>query len=85
MNKAPTELQSVERPVSMKKVITQSLWTFELGTQKRINVPIWIFVGFQERDRQDSQNMDNDTFYRLAVQQVPNVLFQRKNILILVH
>ena len=37
---------------------------FELGTQEKINVPIWIIVGFQQRDRQDSQSLNNDTFYR---------------------
>ena len=48
----------------MKKVNSQNFWTFELGTQQGINVPIWIIVGFQQRDRQDSQNMNIDTFYR---------------------
>ena len=54
----------MERSVFMKEVKTHSLWTFELGTQKTINVPVWIIVGFQQRDRQDSQNLNNDTFYR---------------------
>ena len=30
-------------------------------------VPIWIIIGFQQRDRQDSQNMKNDAFCRLPV------------------
>ena len=30
-------------------------------------VPIWIIIGFQQRDRQDSQNLNNDTFSRLPV------------------
>ena len=51
----------------MKEVITQSLWISQLGTQEGINVPIWIFVGSQQRARQDSQNMNNDTFYRPPV------------------
>ena len=38
-----------------------------MGTQEGINVPIWIIVGFQQRDRQDSQNLNNDTFYRPPV------------------
>ena len=49
----------------MKEVKTQNLWTFELGTQAGINVPIWIFVAFQQNDRQDDQNLNNDNFYRL--------------------
>ena len=62
-NRAPTELQYVKRSVFAKEVITQSLWTFELGTQKGMNVPIRIFVRFQQKDRQDSQNRNNDMFY----------------------
>ena len=32
-----------------------------------MNVPIWIFLGFPQRDRQNSQNLNNDTFCRLPV------------------
>ena len=46
---------------------TQNLWSFELGTQEGVNVPIWIIVGFQQRDRQGYQNLANDTFYTPAV------------------
>ena len=51
----------------MKEVNTQIFWTFELGTQEGINIPIWIFVGFQQNDRQHDQNLNNDTFVRLPV------------------
>ena len=64
LRKIPTEIQYVERSVFMKEVKTQNLWSFELGTQEGINLPIWIIVGFQQRDRQFSQSMNNDTFYR---------------------
>ena len=37
---------------------------FELGSQENLNVPIWNIIGFQQRDRQDSQNLNNDTFCR---------------------
>ena len=67
LNKTPTELQYVKRSVVMKKVVTQSFLTCQLGTPEGINVPIWIIVGFQQGDRQDSQNMNNDTFYRPPV------------------
>ena len=46
----PTQLDHIERSVFMKEVNTQNLWTFELGTQEGINVPIWIFVAFQQND-----------------------------------
>ena len=45
--KTPTKLLYAEKSVSMKKVNSQKFWTFELGTQEGVNVPIWIYVGFQ--------------------------------------
>ena len=63
--KMATELRYPERSVFMKEVDTQSLWTFELGTQGGINVPIWIYVVFQQKDRQHDQNLNNDTSCRL--------------------
>ena len=32
----------------MKEVNTQNFWTFELGTQEGINIPIWIFAVFRQ-------------------------------------
>ena len=32
-----------------------------------MKVPIWKVIGFQQQDRQDSQNWNNDTFCRLPV------------------
>ena len=63
----PTQLNYIERSVFLKEVNTQNLWTFELGTQEGINVPIWIFVAFQQNDRQNDQNLNNDTFCRPLV------------------
>ena len=67
LNKKPTQIQYPERPVFMKEVNTQNFWTFELGTQEGINIPTWIFVAFQQNDRQHDQNLNNDTFVRLPV------------------
>ena len=67
LSKTPTELRYVERSVFMKEVNYQNLWNLELGSQENVNVPIWIIIGFQQRDRQDSQNLNNDTFCRLPV------------------
>ena len=63
----PTLLRYIERSIFMKEINTQNLWTFELGTREGINVPIWIFVAFQQSDRQNDQNLNNDTFYRPPV------------------
>ena len=66
-DKTPTELRYVERSVFMKEVNTQNLWSFELGTQEGVNVPLWIIIGFQQRYRQHDQNLNSDTFYRPPV------------------
>ena len=62
LSKTPAELLYVERSVFMKEVNTQNLWTFKLGTQEGMNVPIWIIVGFQQRNRQDDQNLNKNIF-----------------------
>ena len=66
-SKTPTELKHIERSVFMKEATIQNLWNFELASQERMNAPICIFIGFQQRDRQDSQKLNNDTFCRLPV------------------
>ena len=65
--KTPTNIHYPERSVFMKEVNTQNFWTFELGTQEGVNVPIWVFVAFQQHDRQHDQTLNNDTFYRMPV------------------
>ena len=67
VSEIPTELQYVEKNVSKKELNTQNVWTFELGTQEGIHIHIWYLVGFQQRDRQDLQSLNNDTFYRLSI------------------
>ena len=67
LNKKPTQIQYPERSVFMKEVNTQNVWTFELGTQEGVSIPTWIFVAFQQNDRQHDQNLNNDTFVRLPV------------------
>ena len=66
-NKTPTQINYPERSVFMKEVNTQNFWTFELGTQEGVNIPTFIFVAFQQNDRQHDQNLKNDTFARLPV------------------
>ena len=66
-NKTPAELRYIERSVSMKEVNNQNLWNFELSCQGIMNLPIYTFIGFQQRDRQDSQNLNYDAFCRLPV------------------
>ena len=58
----------------MKEVNNQNLCKFELGSQENMNVPIWTFIGFHQRDREDSQNLNNDTFCRLPVVSVQCII-----------
>ena len=67
INKTPTEIKYPERSVFMKEVNTQNFWTSGLRTQENINIPSWIFVAFQQNDRQHDQNLNNDTCVRLPV------------------
>ena len=67
LSKTPTQLKYVERSVFLKEVNNQNLWNFELGSHENMNVPIWIIIGFEQRDRQDSQNLTDDTFCSLPV------------------
>ena len=62
----------------MKEVNTQSLWIFEFGTQEGMNVPIRIIVGFQQKDRQDSQNLKKEAFYRPPVTSAQRVIGTKK-------
>ena len=73
-NKKPTEIKYPEKSVFIKEVNTQNFWTFELGTKEGINFPIWIFVVFQQNDRQHDQILNNDTFVRLPVMSAQAVI-----------
>ena len=56
LSKVPTEIHYVKKSIFMNEVKTRNIWTFELGTQEGENFPIWVIVGFQQRDGQYSQN-----------------------------
>ena len=58
---------------------TLKVWNFELGTQESIHVPICIFVGFQQRDRKDSEILNNDTFFRSPVTSTQCIIGTEKN------
>ena len=80
--KTPTLLHYPERSVFMKEVNTQNLWTFEFGTQEGVNVPIWIFVAFQQNDRQNEQNMNNDSFHRPQVTSAQCIIGTEKYLIV---
>ena len=77
--KIPTQLRYIERSVFMKEVNVHNLWKFELGSQESMNVPLYINIGFHQRDRQDSLNLNNDTFCRLLVTSAQCIIGAEKN------
>ena len=81
LSKTLIEIPYVQSFVFMKDVITQNLWNFELDTQEGVIVSVWIIVGFQQRVRQNSQNLNNDTFCRPPVTSVQCII-GTENILI---
>ena len=64
LSKTPTELRYVERSVFLKEVKNQNLLKFKLGGQESMKFPLRIIIELQQRDREDSQNLNNDCFYR---------------------
>ena len=66
-SKTRTEIHYVEKIVFMEEVNTQNLWIFELGSQEGIKVPIWIIVGFLQKDWLISAVENNDTCHKPLV------------------
>ena len=66
LDKDPTELYYIERVVFGKDVNTNNNWTFELGNSGELT-PSFIIVGFQARNKTDSQTHDKAIFDRLPV------------------
>ena len=62
----------------MKEVNTENLWSCKFGTHAGKNVPIWIIVSFQQRDRQDSQNLNSDIFYGPPVTRAQCIIGTKK-------
>ena len=66
LNKDPTELYYTEQNVFRKDVNTNNNWTLELGNSGE-STPTFVIVGFQARNKIDSQTHVNATFDRLSI------------------
>ena len=66
LNKDPTELFYTERIIFRKDVNTNSNWTFELG-YSGTSTATFVIVGFQARNKIDTQVHDNAVFDRLPI------------------
>ena len=67
VKKIPTDLHNIERSVFMQEVKNQKTWQFQIGVEEGISIPMFIIIGFQQQDRENPQNLNNDTFIRLPV------------------
>ena len=67
LSKTPTEFRYIERSVFVKKVNNPNVWNFEVGSQESTNKPIWIIIRIQQRERQNTQIWNQDTFCRLPL------------------
>ena len=66
LDKDPTELYYIERTVFRENVNTNNIWTFELGNSGD-STPTYVVVGFQARNKIDSQTHNNSKFDQLSV------------------
>ena len=80
VSNVPTELHYVERSVYMQEVKNRKLWQFHLGTEEGLNMPIFIIIGFQQQDRENSQILNIDTFCRLPVTSAQCNIGSEKNL-----
>ena len=62
VSETPTELSFFERSSYMKNVTTENNCTFELVVGDGIDIPIYVKVGFMQRDQFNQQHQSNDTF-----------------------
>ena len=66
LQKDPIEWYYTERTVFRKDVNASDNWTFELGNSGELT-PTFVIVGFQARNKIDSQTHDNAIFDRLSI------------------
>ena len=67
VSNAATELSFIKRSSYMKDVTTKNNWTFEFGVEDGIEIPIYVIVGFMQRDQFNEHYHNNDSFYRQSV------------------
>ena len=79
VSETPKELRYIERSVFMKDADHQNLGTLELGSQQKIMVPMWTNVGFQQKNRGDSQKQNKDTFCRQHVTSAQCIIGMEKD------
>jgi hypothetical protein len=67
-DKSTTTMSYIQKYVTEKLVNTSSNWSFELGVEAGLDIPIYVIVGFQSQARQGpSQTANNGVFDQLDI------------------
>ena len=74
LSESPTEFRYIEISFFMKQLYIQNLWNFEFGSHDEMNLSIWKIIGFQQRNRPASQNLNIDSFCRLPVTSAQSII-----------
>ena len=78
VSKAPSELSCNKKASFMNDVTTENNWIFELGFGDDAAIPIYVIVGFMQRDQLNQQHQNNDTFHRASVVNVQCIIGNEK-------
>ena len=66
-SKAPNEVSYIKKSSYVKDITSENNWSFELGVGDSVDMPIYVIVGFMQRDQFNQQHQNNDTIYRPSV------------------
>ena len=78
VSRTATELLYYEKSSYMKDITAENKWRCELRKENGIDVPIFIIVGFLQRDQFIQQHRKNDTFYRPSVVKAQAIIGSEK-------
>ena len=67
VSETATESSYINGSSYMKDVTTENSWTFELSVGDGIDIPIYVIVGFMQRDHFNRKHQKNVAFYGPSV------------------
>ena len=62
----------------MKDVTIENDWILELGLGNGIDIPIYVIIGFMQRDQFNQQHQNNDSIIETKCSKCSTCFFQRK-------
>ena len=67
VSKTPAELSFIKKSYYIKDVTIENVWTFELGVGDGVDIPIFVVLGFMQRDQFKQQHQNKDSSCRPSV------------------